>query len=260
MSVAPRGASNPRGRTVAPSRQRRKLPATTLAIQVERRRTPREIREERHDACAKAICAGTFAERRQGRSPDELHTRQNELQRQWELRQQPKRTPKKPTLARLAHGNRHDSRLGPFARRFLGTREPNLAMVLGAGLRERFRRSSSPAVSRWSKYGGTTSRKRFEGASSLTQSENAAAWLNGTSKAGSSSVTGSAHLSASITAPSVLPTTYMKPGSKWSKRMPSMLEVGGFCKILMRNTGSQAALMRRGAMLIPLISKYCVRN
>ena len=94
---------------------------------------------------------------------------------------------------------------------------------------------------------------RFDGASSAKHSENASALLNGTSKAGSSSITGSAHRSASSTAPSVLPTSYMKPGSKWSKRMPSMLEVGGFCNILMRNNGSQAALRGGGAMLIPFI-------
>lgn len=70
-------------RAVAPMR---KSLATKVAIDAEPRRTPRELRKEHHDACAKTIRAGTFAERRQGRSSDELHKQQDELQRQWESR------------------------------------------------------------------------------------------------------------------------------------------------------------------------------
>ena len=92
--MAPRGSSHPRDMTVTPPRQGRTSTATKPAIDAEHRKGPREITEEHHDACAKTICAGTFAERRQGRSPGELHTQQDEVQRQWELRQQRKRTRK----------------------------------------------------------------------------------------------------------------------------------------------------------------------
>jgi len=62
--------------------------------------TPQEIRQERHDARAKAICAGTFAERRHGRSSDELHAQQKELQRQWESRRRRRKTSKPKSRAR----------------------------------------------------------------------------------------------------------------------------------------------------------------
>jgi len=69
-------------------------PSVKPATGAKRRSTPREIREERHDALAKAVCAGTFAERRQGRSSDELHAQQNEWQRQWESRRSKRKTAK----------------------------------------------------------------------------------------------------------------------------------------------------------------------
>jgi hypothetical protein len=84
MSV--RRVSKPRSTTVEPLRERAMSPSVKPPAGGERRRSPQEIREERHDAHAKAICAGTFAERRQGRSSDELRAQQDELQRQWDGR------------------------------------------------------------------------------------------------------------------------------------------------------------------------------
>jgi hypothetical protein len=80
-----RRASKPRGTTVEPLRETG-TSRIMKPIAAEQLRTPQEIRQERHDARAKAICAGTFAERRHGRSPDELHAQQKELQHQWESR------------------------------------------------------------------------------------------------------------------------------------------------------------------------------
>jgi hypothetical protein len=84
-----------------PLRERRTSPSAKPPMDVERRSTtPREIREERHDALAKAICAGTFAERRRGRSSDELRAQQNEWQRQWESRRGKRKTAKAKPRAR----------------------------------------------------------------------------------------------------------------------------------------------------------------
>jgi hypothetical protein len=61
------------------------------------------IREEHHDAQATTIQGDEFVERRRFRSDIELRAQRDELQRQWEARQQlAKRKPtrrKKPTPA-----------------------------------------------------------------------------------------------------------------------------------------------------------------
>ena len=65
----------------------REQSAQRHAVHVERRRLEDHVREERHDARATTICAGTFAERRQHRSEKELRAQRGECQRQWEARQ-----------------------------------------------------------------------------------------------------------------------------------------------------------------------------
>jgi len=100
LPVSVSRVSKPRATTAEPLRERETPPSVKPATSAERRSTPREIREERHDALAKAICAGTFAERRQGRSSDELHAQQNEWQRQWESRRRKRKTAKAKPRAR----------------------------------------------------------------------------------------------------------------------------------------------------------------
>ena len=48
-----------------------------------RRRAEDRIREERHDALAKSICAGRYAEQRRYRLPSELRAQREEDERRW---------------------------------------------------------------------------------------------------------------------------------------------------------------------------------
>ena len=59
---------------------------------------------------------------------------------------------------------------------------------------------------------------------------------NGCADIGASSGTGSAHPSASSSAPVVLPTSHSAPTSKWSSRIPSISETDGRCTIRRRIT------------------------
>ena len=73
------------------------------AMQTEQRPEEDRIREEHHDAQATTIQGDEFVERRRYRSDVELRAQRDELQRQWESREQPpKRKPasrKKPKLS-----------------------------------------------------------------------------------------------------------------------------------------------------------------
>jgi hypothetical protein len=73
------------------------------AMQTEQRPEEDRIREEHHDAQATTIQGDEFVERRRFRSDVELRAQRDELQRQWESREQrPKRKPasrKKPKLS-----------------------------------------------------------------------------------------------------------------------------------------------------------------
>jgi hypothetical protein len=61
-------------------------PAARKTFEVPRPRVD-DLRDERHDACAKTICAGTFADRRRGRTQGELQMRREELKAEWIVRQ-----------------------------------------------------------------------------------------------------------------------------------------------------------------------------
>jgi hypothetical protein len=52
-----------------------------------KRRAEDRIREERHDALAKSICAGRYAEQRRYRSPSELRAQREDDERQWQAAQ-----------------------------------------------------------------------------------------------------------------------------------------------------------------------------
>jgi hypothetical protein len=58
-------------------------------VQSEQRPDEDRIREEHHDAQATTIQGETFIERRRYRSDVELRAQRDELQREWEARQQP---------------------------------------------------------------------------------------------------------------------------------------------------------------------------
>jgi hypothetical protein len=68
-------------KTQAQLRNMRQHSAARQARALERRRVEDEIREQRHDDCAKTICAGTFTEQRRFRSEAELMAQRVEWQR-----------------------------------------------------------------------------------------------------------------------------------------------------------------------------------
>jgi hypothetical protein len=70
-------------------RKDREALAQRSAVQSEQRPVEDRIREEHHDAQATTIQGEDFVERRRFRSDVELRAQRDELQRQWEARQQP---------------------------------------------------------------------------------------------------------------------------------------------------------------------------
>jgi hypothetical protein len=73
-------------------RKGREEQAQRNAMQTEHRSEEDRIREEHHDAQATTIHGDEFVERRRFRSDVELRAQRDELQRQWESREQrPKR-------------------------------------------------------------------------------------------------------------------------------------------------------------------------
>jgi hypothetical protein len=82
VSAAPSRARH----TIEQLRRARERHAQRIAVEHEKNRVADGIREERHDARAKAVCAGTFAERRRHRSEAQLRAERQELECQWELR------------------------------------------------------------------------------------------------------------------------------------------------------------------------------
>jgi hypothetical protein len=86
-------------KTLEQLRHLRELSAQRHAKEIARRRLEDMLREERHDACAKTICAGTFAERRRYRSDGTLRAQREEDQHQWEALhwRRPKREEKAKT-------------------------------------------------------------------------------------------------------------------------------------------------------------------
>ena len=69
----------------------REQSAERSAVELQRRRVEDRIREERHDAFAKTICAGRLAELPRYRSDIELRSEREALQRRWETKREPAR-------------------------------------------------------------------------------------------------------------------------------------------------------------------------
>jgi hypothetical protein len=89
------GTGSPRrpglAKTLEQLRRLREQATRRYATNVARRRLEDLVREARHDARAKSICAGQFAERRRFRTDSELRAQRDEWERLWESAQRLKR-------------------------------------------------------------------------------------------------------------------------------------------------------------------------